>query len=199
MRATATASSSTTRAAAARARAAPARSGGAGRRTSAALAFLRERPDVDAKRIGGLELSTGADVLIQVAAERSGLAAVVSDGATGESFADVRNLRGIDLASPYWWSLYTAAGVLSGASPGEPLEEAVGKVSPTPLLLIASSRGFAVERDFNRLYAQAAREPVELWDLPDVGHTKGVRERPREYERRVVGFLDDALLGRSTS
>src|SRR3954471_14976209 len=38
-----------------------------------ALAFLRERPDVDPERIGGLGLSRGADVLIQVAAEDKGL------------------------------------------------------------------------------------------------------------------------------
>ena len=41
-----------------------------------ALAFLRERPDVDAERIGGLGLSRGADTLIQVAAEGRDLKAV---------------------------------------------------------------------------------------------------------------------------
>src|SRR4051795_6764112 len=51
-----------------------------------ALAFLRRRADVDPQRIGGLGLSTGADVLIQVAARRDdGLRAVVGDGATAES------------------------------------------------------------------------------------------------------------------
>ena len=159
-----------------------------------AIAFLRERQDVDPERIGGLGLSTGADVLIEVAAERRELKAVVSDGATAASFADVRNLKGIDSATPYWWTMYTAARVLSGESPGEPLEELVAEIAPTPLLLIAASRGFEAERDFNRIYAAAAREPFEFWDLPDVGHTAAVRERPEEYERRVVGFFDKALL-----
>jgi fermentation-respiration switch protein FrsA (DUF1100 family) len=67
-------------------------------------------------------------------------------------------------------------------------------VSPTPLLLIAGGRGIAQERDLNRIYAEAAREPVDLWDLPDVGHTAAVRERAEEYERRVVAFFEDALL-----
>lgn len=48
-----------------------------------ALAFLRKRSDVDPERIGGLGLSRGADVLIQVAVEDTGLKAVVADGATG--------------------------------------------------------------------------------------------------------------------
>jgi hypothetical protein len=159
-----------------------------------ALTFLRQRPDVDPERIGGLGLSTGADVLFEVASEHRTLKAVVADGATAESFADYRELSGLDEAAPYWWTMYTAARVLSGSSPGEPLKELVQRVSPTPLLLIATGRDLPAERDFNRIYADAAREPVELWDLPDVDHTAAVRQRPREYERRVVGFFDRALL-----
>jgi hypothetical protein len=164
-----------------------------------ALAFLQQRPDVDQERIGGLGLSTGADVLFEVAAEDRDLKAVVADGATAESFADYRELSGLDVAAPYWWTMYTAARVLSGSSAGEPLKDLVARISPTPLLLIATGRDLPAERDLNRIYADAAGEPVELWDLPDVNHTAAIRERPREYERRVVGFFDDALLGRDES
>jgi hypothetical protein len=51
------------------------------------------------------------------------------------------------------------------------------------------------EREFNLSYAEAAGEPVELWDLPDVNHTKAIQERPTQYEQRVVSFFDEALLG----
>jgi uncharacterized protein len=159
-----------------------------------ALAFLRERPDVDPERIGGLGLSRGADVLIQVAAEGRDLKAVVADGATGGSFADYRNLGEEAEGAPFYLTMYTATRVFSGESPGEPLEDAVARISPTPLLLISTGGSIAAERDFNRIYAEAAREPVELWDLPDVNHTAAVRERPEEYERRVIGFFEDALL-----
>ena len=159
-----------------------------------ALAFLQRRTDVDPERIGGLGLSTGADVLFEVAADDPALKGVVADGATAESFADCRELDGLDAAAPYWWTMYTAAGVLSGASSGEPLKELVARISPTPLLLIATGGSLPAERDFNRIYARAAHEPVELWDLPDVDHTAAIRERPQEYEKRVVGFFDDALL-----
>ena len=164
-----------------------------------ALAFLRRRPDVDPDRIGGLGLSTGANTLIEVAAQRRELKAVVAEGATARSFADYRNLSGIDVAAPYWWTLYTAVRVLSGASPGEPLKDLAGRVAPTPLLLIAAGEGIAQERDLNRIYADAAQEPVELWDLPDVSHTAAIRERPEEYERRVIRFFDGALLERTNS
>src|SRR5918999_1554062 len=164
-----------------------------------ALEFLGRRDDVDPDRIGALGLSTGADVLFEVAAEDRNLKAVVAEGATAESFADVRELKGIDQATPYWWTMYTAARLLSGTSPGEPLKDLVARVSPTPLLLIATGGDLPAERDFNRIYAEAAREPVELWELPDVNHTAAIRERPEEYERRVIGFFDEALLGRGNS
>ena len=160
-----------------------------------ALAFLRERPDVDPERIGGLGLSRGADVLIQVAAEDRDLKAVVADGATGGSFADYRNLGEEAEGAPFYLTMYTAARVFSGSSPGEPLKELVARISPTPLLLISTGGSLPAERDFNRIYAEAAREPVELWDLPEVNHTAAIRERPEEYERRVVRFFDNALLG----
>ena len=158
-----------------------------------ALAFLRERPDVDPERIGGLGLSRGADTLIRVAAEDRRLKAVVSDGATGGSYADYRNLGEEAEGAPFYLAMYTAARVFSGESPGEPLKDAVARISPTPLLLIATGRSIPAERDFNRIYVEAAREPVELWDLPDVDHIAALRQRPEEYERRVVGFFDEAL------
>jgi fermentation-respiration switch protein FrsA (DUF1100 family) len=89
--------------------------------------------------------------------------------------------------------------VLSGASPGEPLKDLASRVAPSPLLLIAAGEGIAQERELNRIYAEAAREPVELWDLPDVSHTAAIRERPAEHERRVVRFFDKALLERTNS
>jgi hypothetical protein len=33
-----------------------------------------------------------------------------------------------------------------------------------------------------------------LWKIPEASHTGGIEARPREYERRVVGFFDRALL-----
>jgi hypothetical protein len=35
---------------------------------------------------------------------------------------------------------------------------------------------------------------VEHWNLPDAHHTHAIREHPQEYEQRVVGFFNEALL-----
>jgi uncharacterized protein len=155
-----------------------------------ALAFLKRQDGVDPERIGALGLSTGADVLIEVAAERDDVKALVADGAAAESFEDGQHLNGVSAATPPAWLMFTTIRVLSGDTPGPPLEDLIARVR-TPTLLI--SAGTAIERDFNVLYDQASRGPVEHWNLPDAHHTDAIRNRPADYERRVVAFFDQAL------
>ena len=73
------------------------------------------------------------------------------------------------------------------------MKESAAQVSPTPLLLIATG-SLPAELVANNRYAEAAKEPVELWELPDVTHTNGIDEVADEYERRVIDQLDSALL-----
>jgi uncharacterized protein len=155
-----------------------------------ALSFLKRRADVDPDRIGALGLSTGADVLIEVAATRKDIAAVVADGAAAGSFEDGQRLRGTELGTPPGWVMFTTIRVLSGDAPGPPLEDLIARVE-SPTLLI--SAGTSVERDFNVLYDQAARGPVEHWNLPDAHHTDAIRDEANAYEQRVTRFFDEAL------
>ena len=165
------------------------------RDVAGAVEFLRGRPEVDGERLGGLGLSTGADVLIEFAAQGPDLRAIVSDGATGRSHEDQMRLAVFAFETPYYIALTSAVGVITSSWPDEPLEKLVANVSPTPLLLVASGN-FQNESEYNRIYAEAAREPVELWELPDGNHTAAVREQPDEYERRVIGLFDRALAAR---
>ena len=162
-----------------------------------ALSFLAARSDVDPDRIGAIGLSTGADVVLEAAAEQRDLRAVVAEGAAVRSFDDYRN-AGLDVLAPTSWVLMAAVRVLSGAAPGEPLKELVREISPRPLLVIAAGKGSmgpgGGEYGLGRMYAEAASEPVEFWGLPEGRHTAAIRERPEEYERRVVTFFDRALL-----
>jgi uncharacterized protein len=155
-----------------------------------ALAFLKQQEGVDPERIGALGLSTGADVLIEVAAKRDDVKALVADGAAAGSFEDGQRLNGVSAATPPAWLMFTTIRVLSGDPPGPPLEDLIARVQ-SPTLLI--SAGTAIERDFNVLYDQAAHGPVEHWNLPDAHHTDAIRDRPGDYERRVVSFFDQAL------
>jgi len=157
-----------------------------------ALAFLRRQPDVDQRRIGALGLSTGADALIQVAAARRDVAALVADGAAAGSFEDWARLRGTELGSVPGWLMFTTMRMTSGDPPGPALEDMVRRMR-TPTLLVSS--GTDVERDFNELYRRAGSDRVTVWNLPDADHTRAIRQAPAVYERRVVGFLDRELGG----
>ena len=89
-----------------------------------ALAFLKARDDVDPERIGALGLSTGADVLLEVTAQRDDVAALVADGAAAGSFQDWHHLRGVEVGTAPGWLMFATIGVLSGDRPGPPLEDA---------------------------------------------------------------------------
>jgi uncharacterized protein len=161
-----------------------------GKDVAGALSFLARRSDVEPGRIGALGLSTGADVLLEVAATRKDLGAVVTDGAAAGSFEDWHRLRGTEIGLPVGWVMFTTMRVLSGDRPGPPLEDLIARVQ-APTLLI--SAGATEEREFNALYEKAARGRVEHWNLPEAHHTAAIREARAQYERRVVGFLDEAL------
>jgi alpha-beta hydrolase superfamily lysophospholipase len=158
-----------------------------------AMAFLRGRPDVHPRRIGAVGLSTGADVLIEAAARRHDIAALVTDGAAAGSFEDWHRLRGDEAGAVPGWVMFTTLRVLSPDPPGPPLQDMMRRMR-TPTLLVSAGR--AEERDFNVLYDRAARPGtrVEHWNLPHADHTRAIRQAPAAYERRVVGFLDKTLL-----
>jgi fermentation-respiration switch protein FrsA (DUF1100 family) len=163
----------------------------------AGIAFLEQREDVEPGRIGGLGLSVGGEMLLQTAAETSDLAAVVSEGAGARTVAEeVSDAEGFEKATAFLTYLTrdAANAVFSNQAPPQHLKELVPQIAPRPILLI-----HAGGRDVGTLgpeYYRAAREPKQIWRVPAGGHTDGIDARPREYERRVVAFLDNALLGR---
>ena len=156
-----------------------------------ALRFLKDRPEVDAERIGGLGLSTGADTLIQAAGEGANVHAVVADGTAAESFEDWRRLQGITALTPFLAAEFATVRITSGTRSGPPLQDMIKRISQ-PLLLVSAGR--AEEYRFNVKYDRDAGErPVEHWNLPDARHTGAIRRAPAEYERRVTAFFDAAL------
>jgi uncharacterized protein len=156
-----------------------------------ALAFLKAQDGVDPKRIGALGLSTGADVLIEVAAERDDIAALVSDGAAAGSFEDGQRLNGTTPYSPVSFVMFSTIQVLTGDRPGPPIEDMIERIE-SPTLLI--SAGTDLEHDFNVHYDEVAGDgPVEHWNLPDANHTDAIYEQRDVYEQRVVAFLDEQL------
>ena len=68
------------------------------------------------------------------------------------------------------------------------------KIAPRPCSSSTASTASPTREPANRAFYAAAREPKEIWEVPDGRHIGGVDAQPQEYERRVVGFFDRALL-----
>ena len=52
---------------------------------------------------------------------------------------------------------------------------------------------FEHHTDHGTLLGVGTPAPRLSWVIPEAEHTGGIDARPREYERRVVGFFDQAL------
>jgi uncharacterized protein len=160
----------------------------------AAIAFLAGRPDVDPGRIGGLGLSVGGELMLHAAAETDELAAVVSEGAGSRSVGEFREMPGIELPMQVVETMITAGNTLFANSPPPPrMQDIIGRIAPRPVFLIWTRNGVDTEA-LNPVYHEAAGAPKTLWEIPESKHVGGLQARPREYERRVVRFFDDALL-----
>ncbi len=160
----------------------------------AAAAYLERRADVDPGRIGAIGLSVGGELLIETAAETDDLAAVVSDGAGARSIAEDMHhdhplIEKWTIGAAMSGARTVATAISGDHAPPADLQDLAAKVDE-PLLLIAAPNSRNGET-LNRGYARAAG--ATLWEIPEARHMGGIDARPREYERRVVGFFDAAL------
>lgn len=169
---------------------------GGDRDVKAAISYLQDREDVDADRIGGIGLSVGGEMLLETAAETPALRAVVSEGAGIRSIREQMHVGGSDnwLVIPLRAVQTAAAAVFSNQLPPSDLADLVDDISPRPILLIYADTPRGGEQ-LNELYFENAGQPKTLWQVPGSTHAQGYAAKPDEYERRVVAFFDDALLG----
>ena len=166
------------------------------RDVNAAVDYLKTRDDVRPGRIGAIGLSVGGEVLLQAAARSTGLAAVVSDGAGMRSHREALDLDGsmrpVALAT---WAIATPATALFGNDlPPPSLKDLVPRIAPRPVFFIYAGRKPSGGEELNEKFYAAAGQPKALWRIANAAHTGGITAQPREYERRVIGFFDRALL-----
>ena len=158
----------------------------------AALDYLQEQPNLDPDRIGVLGLSAGGGIALRAAAETDHISAVVAEGCGWPTLQDWRIA-----AEPHdvvWvpgiWAMYRYVEVATGVRNPVPVRQAVSRIAPRPVMLMAAGE----DRVTSQGYFDAAGEPKAFWDRDEPGHIDALFRHPEEYEQRVVGFFDRALL-----
>ena len=162
----------------------------------AAVEFLEARDDVEPGRIGGIGFSVGGEMMLEAAAESDGLKALVSDGAGIRSLRETLAIPETRLmleASLVHAALTPGVALFSNNLPPPSLEDVSARIS-APVFFVYADPGSGGEAELTQVYYDAAQEPKEIWLVPGAEHTGGIDSRPEEYERRVVGFFDEALL-----
>jgi pimeloyl-ACP methyl ester carboxylesterase len=164
-----------------------------------AVDYLRTRADVDPDRIGGFGFSVGGEILLEAAAQSTGLKAVVSEGAgirLGEGLEKKDGVSGVERL--LWGSMSrvmtAAATVFSNHGPPPPIPDRIGLIAPRSVLLIYADPGMGGESSRQAGFYAAAQQPKTIWEVPGAKHTGGIDAQPAEYERRVTAFFDRALL-----
>lgn len=165
----------------------------------AALDYLETRPDVDPERIGALGLSIGGEIVMQSAAEDERIKALVSEGAGFRTLGDMFLVPGlVNLArAPGVWVMMNTGHLISGVAPPPSTPDLLRQIAPRPLFLISAD--LPEERLPNHAYFESAGEPKTLWEAPKTGHIAALSTHPEEYEEKVIGFFDEALLGSTPS
>jgi hypothetical protein len=98
--------------------------------------------------------------------------------------------------SPALGLLNASVSVFSDTAPPESLFDLVPRIAPRPTLFIQAPDGGNATEVLTPDYARIAGPDASLWAVSDAPHIKAIETAPAAYERRVIGFFDDALLAR---
>jgi dipeptidyl aminopeptidase/acylaminoacyl peptidase len=63
--------------------------------------------------------------------------------------------------------------------------------SHTPVLLIHGLDDHNIPARHSDIIRDSNPNHVTLWEVPEAPHTGAHKTHPREFERRVIGFLDE--------
>ncbi len=146
------------------------------------------------RRVVTLGWSMGAAVVIRHAALRGGLDAVVAVSSPSRW-----RYRGTPPMQMVHWAIGTRAGraVTAGAlrtrisargwdPVPEPPDAVIGRIAPTPLLIVHGDADHYFPLEHALWLARAAREPAELWIEPGFRHAEGAASA--DLVRRIAAW-----------
>lgn len=164
---------------------------------AAAVEYIRQREGADAA-VAAFGHSMGAATVLMAAAQLPEIDAVIAVSpftSVEDNISEgVRTLTGLDprfFAPLVLFFGQRLAGVdISAVRP----VDVIGSISPRPVLLIHGAKDETLPvRNSYELY-EAARDPKELVVYEGVGHGGFVFQEPKQYPKKVLGFLEKYLL-----
>jgi uncharacterized protein len=154
--------------------------------------------------LGALGVSLGAAIALQSAAVEPRIEAVVAEA----PFANLRDVSydyaGLHISPLLGETLFRPATIVAldevakdgGFSPDDVSPERAVAARAFPVLLICGTRDHTIPcRHAERIY-RAARGPKELWIVKGAGHAAALGTAPRQYEERVIDFLQRSFANR---
>lgn len=159
---------------------------------TASAAFL---DNIGVSHVGVIGVSLGANMSLQAAALSDDIEAVVADGVSPVVLSDFpmpTTLSGW-LYLPYdvvYWSRLESVSAEDGGFAAMPNREAVRRIAPRPLLLIAAgAEPSAAETNVARYFEREAPGSTQVWIIPNVYHGGGFNSDPETYVSRVLTFF----------
>jgi fermentation-respiration switch protein FrsA (DUF1100 family) len=145
-------------------------------------------------RVAVLGTSQGGASVILAAAADPDIDVVVAENpftSIHDLFRDYRGMNGTE-PIPAWISRIVLTATIwriGGAGRPAPID-VVGSIAPRPLLLMHGTADSAILVSHSERLRDAAGQPVELWIVEGGHHAALYNDAPKEWKRRVVGFLE---------
>ena len=157
----------------------------------AALDFVLAQPDVN--HVGAWGGSMGGATLIRATAQFPEIEALFVDS----SFASLNDE--LDFLVPYP-VINPLAKFLAEWQTGFSIRdlnlvEDIARISPRPVYIVHSNGDTVAPPSSGQELFNAANEPRYLWVDKDAAHLAIYLDNPRRYQRRLIGFFDEWLLG----
>ncbi|MBN1267455.1 MAG: alpha/beta fold hydrolase [Anaerolineales bacterium] len=161
----------------------------------AALDLLTTYPDVDQDRIGILGFSQGGQIALRAAAENEQIKAAIAEEpgfSVMEDIPEFNNLYDRWLVFQYRIGLFGIRWRTGVTNPSG-VVEGLAKITPRPMMFIASHEEEDAEYIMVRYYYDLVDEPKEWWSVPEAKHGQIPEVRPVEYEAEITDFFNEWL------
>jgi fermentation-respiration switch protein FrsA (DUF1100 family) len=158
----------------------------------AALDYAMSQPDV--KHIGAWGGSMGAATLILAAARFPQIEALFVDSSFDSLDDEFNFLVPYPVINPLAKMIaQTETGIkLNSVSP----VAVIGEISPRPVYIVQGAKDTVAPPDSGEKLFEAAKEPRFLWVDENAPHLLTYWDNPRKYQRRLIDFFNQWLLGK---